>query len=587
MIKVLMLAAVEERRGEVRTGIQALAAYLRTIDSLYVRVATASEAFGSLADADVVLADLSQGPLTTEQEECMWAFVQAGGGLVTVGGRWQESSYGDSGTEGPGHGTISLPCADAVYHGAFSSGTRLPTGVEYRRWAPVSEIVARIGNLDHNITRRLDPAFVVMDSFAFDSPPEDAEVLVETSWHFEKVPLAFVRHIGDGQVFSTSLGCADATLAHPVFQQLLYRAMRYTAGHIESRPVGVAMIGYGAIGFEHGTAISQVPGLEYVAVCDRSPARCEAARRAFPGVRTYTELAEVGDDPGIDLVIISTPPNTHAAVAIQMLRTGKHVVSEKPFCLTVAEADVMMETALAQRLTLSVYQNRRWDRDFLAIKRTIGIGLIGEVFHVETFIGGFAHPCEYWHSHEPISGGMVYDWGSHYIDWILDIIPDPAQSVVSSVHKRVWHNVTNADQTRVLIRFGGGQEAEFLQSDIAAALKPKWYILGTKGAIVANWRYETVKSRRWSGDLIEEHLAPAEAPADVIAYIRDGASSIHEQRLALPPAPAYPFHRNLANHLLTGEPLAVTPASSRRNVAVMEAAQRSVASGSTPVSVDC
>jgi len=554
-----MLVGDGGQADDVRPGIQALATYFRAIDSLQVAVTTVPEAINDPGDSDVVLVDMGRGPLTAEQRERLWGFVHAGGGLVTIGGFWLK---GRSGAEQ-----------------AYADGER-------SYWAPISEIVARLTNVDHDITRRLDPAFVVTDTFAFCAVPEGAEVLVETSWHFEKCPLAFAYQAG-GRVFSTSLGCADATLAQPVFQQLLYRAVRYAAGYVEGRPIGVAMAGYGVIGFEHGTAISQVPGLKFVGVCDRSLERRAAAQRAFPDVRTYADLAEVAGDPDVDLVIVSTPPNTHATISMQMLRAGKHVVSEKPFCLTVAEADAMMELAAARDLTLTVYQNRRWDRDFLAIKRALAAGLIGEVFHVETFIGGFAHPCEYWHSHEPISGGMVYDWGSHYIDWILNIIPDPAQSVMSSVHKRVWHNVTNADQTRVLIRFAGGQEAEFLQSDIAAALKPKWYVLGTKGAIVANWRYETIKTRRWSGELIEERLAPAEAPADVVVYIRDRAGDIHEQRLALPAGPVYPFHRNLADHLLTGEPLAVTPESSRRNIAIMEAARRSIASGSQPVPVDC
>ena len=86
---------------------------------------------------------------------------------------------------------------------------------------------------------------------------------------------------------------------------------------------------------------------------------------------------------------------------------------------------------------------------------------IGDVFHMETFIGGYAHPCDYWHSHEPISGGVFYDWGSHYLDWILQLIPDRVVSVRGVEHKRVWHDVTNADHSSVYLRFAGGQEAEF------------------------------------------------------------------------------------------------------------------------------
>ncbi|HEV7128699.1 MAG TPA: Gfo/Idh/MocA family oxidoreductase, partial [Ktedonobacterales bacterium] len=273
------------------------------------------------------------------------------------------------------------------------------------------------------------------------------------------------------------------------------------------------------------------------------------------------------------------PPNTHAVVAAQMLEAGKHVVVEKPFCLTTREADRLIALATERQLALTVYQNRRWDPDFLAIQQLVRAGTLGDLFHLETFIGGFAHPCGFWHSHEPISGGVFYDWGSHYLDWVLTLLPDEVTSVRASAHKRVWHDVTNADQANLSIHFAGGQEATFIHSDIAAILKPKWYLLGTRGALVGNWRHETVTARAWSGDLIEEHLAPAEALPVLTVALRAEDGQIHEQRLSLPPAPPYPFHRNLANHLLAGEPLAVNPLSSRRNIAVMEAAVSSAAHG--------
>jgi len=154
-------------------------------------------------------------------------------------------------------------------------------------------------------------------------------------------------------------------------------------------------------------------------------------------------------------------------------------------------------------------------------------------------------------------------------------------------HKRVWHDVTNADHSAVYLRFAGGQEAEFMHSDIAAAPKPKWYILGTRGAIVGQWRQESVKTRRWSGDLIEERLALSEALPELYVHTRDLSGAIHEQRLMLPAAPAYAFHRNLANHLHSGEALAVPPEESRRNIAVMEAAKRSAERGGEVMMVDC
>ncbi len=511
----------------------------------------------------VVVLNGDIGPLSIEQEEALCAFVARGGGLVCVGD------------------------AAEAYHENPLLGEVL--GHIHGFCTPHTEIIARVATSNHYLTRRFDPSFAVFEAvYLLDIVPPDAEILWRTSWHYAAHTLAYARSYGLGRVFCTTLGSSPATQERPIFRQMLNRAIRYASGvDTDEHVKRVAMIGYGAIGFEHGTAISNVPGLEYALICDRNEERLASAQRVFPGVSTCTDLSQVAEDPSIDVVIISTPPNTHAEISMQMLLAGKHVVSEKPFCLTTAEADAMIQLAREQQRALTVYQCRRWDPDYLAIQQVLNQGTIGPVFHIETFIGGYAHPCDYWHSHEPISGGVFYDWGSHYLDWILQLIPDSVLSVRGVEHKRVWHDVTNADHSAVYLRFAGGQEAEFMHSDIAAAMKPKWYILGERGAIVGHWRQETVKTRRWSGDLIEERLAPSEALPDLFVYTREAGGAIHEQRLMLPEVPLYAFHRNLANHLHCHEPLAVLPEESRRNIAVMEAAKISAVRGGETIALKC
>jgi predicted dehydrogenase/type 1 glutamine amidotransferase len=527
------------------------------------RAVTAPGLLRQLEAENVVVLNGDVGPIETEQEEALYAFVERGGGLVCLGDAAE--AYREYPLLGELLGNI---------HGICSSR---------------SEIIARIATPDHYLTRRVDSSFAVLESvYLLDFVPADAEILWQTSWRYRTYTLAFCRNFGHGRVFCTTLGSDPQTQTLHIFRQMFDRACRFAAGaETQEFAKRVGMIGYGAIGFEHGTALSNVPGLEYALVCDRNEQRLAKARQAFPGVSTCTELAQVAEDPDIDVVIVSTPPDTHAAISTQMLRAGKHVVTEKPFCLTTVEADELIQLAHERRRALTVYQCRRWDPDYLAIQHVLERETIGEVFHIETFIGGYAHPCDYWHSHEPISGGVFYDWGSHYLDWILQLVPDTVVSVRGVEHKRVWHDVTNADHSSVYLRFAGGQEAEFMHSDIAAAMKPKWYILGTQGAIVGHWRQETVKTRRWSGDLIEERLAPSEALPELCVYTREMGGAIHEQRLMLPEAPAYAFHRNLANHLHCDEPLAVPPDESRRNIVVMEAAKRSAERGGEPIALEC
>lgn len=517
----------------------------------------------SLDNYRVVLLQGDIGRLTYEQEQALCTFVERGGGLVCLGDSLEAYHEHPLLSEmlGPVHGICT----------------------------PRSEILVRVATSDHSITRRADTSFAVVgDIYLLDIVPGDAQVLWRTTWRYTSYTLAYAREYGRGRIFCTTLGATAEIQAHPVFQQMLTRATRYVLeGNRAEQVARVAMIGYGAIGFEHGTAISNVPRLEYSLVCDRNEERLAIAKKAFPHIQICTDMTQVMNDPGIDVVIVSTPPNTHAAICMQMLQAGKHVVTEKPFCITSAEADAMIELAQERQRMLTVYQCRRWDADYLAIQRVLKRGTIGTPFHIETFIGGYAHPCDYWHSHEPVSGGVFYDWGSHYLDWILNLIPDPVIHVRGTAHKRVWHDVTNADQSSVYLRFAGGQEAEFMHSDIAAALKPKWYILGEQGAIVGYWRQETVKSRRWSGDLLEEQLAPSEALPDVQVYTRDSGDLIHEQHLTLPPVPPYAFHRNIANHLHSGEALAITPEEARRNITVMEAAKYSAEHGGETVTILC
>lgn len=361
--------------------------------------------------------------------------------------------------------------------------------------------------------------------------------------------------------------------------RLLVTALRHALDLPEPAPVRVGLLGYGAIGHEHNRAVQQVHGLTLTAVCDTSPARFEAARRYAPDARCGTDAADLFAADDVDLVLVSTPPDSHARWALTALEAGKHVIVEKPFAITTQECDRVLAAAAERDLLVAVYQNRRYDPDHLAIRRVLRQGGLGELFHAEAFVGGYGHPCNLWHSDVAVSGGAVYDWGAHVLDQLLDLVPLPVTEVTAAEQKRVWHDVTNADHSRVTIRFEGGAEATFVYSDLAAALKPRWYLLGTQGAVVGHWRHERVLARNDIGTLTEDVLSPADAPPVLDLHRPDGSVT----RLATPPAGPHPFHRELADHLLLGLPMSVTAAQSRRVLAVMEAAATSAAGGGRPV----
>jgi len=429
------------------------------------------------------------------------------------------------------------------------------------RPTPRHEIRVRPGPDAGELTDRMDGDLVVEDRWLLlDKVADDVEVLLTATMGLAAHPVATLRRTA-GTIGVLTVGSEPSTLRQPAYQRLVHRWVRVALGKRDGAPVRAGLLGYGAIGDEHLAGIAGVDGLELAAVCDTNAARRAAAREVVPSAASYDRPEALVDAADVDLVVVSTPPNSHADWALRLLDAGKSVVVEKPLSITVAEADEMIALAAERGLGMAVYQNRRWDADYLALKAAIRSGAIGEVFHYESFVGGYGHPCNYWHSDEVVSGGAIYDWGSHYLDWVLDLLPQPIAHVTAATHKRVWHDVTNADHSRVTLRFDDGVEAEFVHSDLAAARRPKWYVLGTAGALVGDW------------------AGPGEFAAGLRLFGADGSVA----EVPVPPAPSYPFHRELADQLLSGVPMSITPAGSRRVVSVMEAATRSAREGGRPV----
>ena len=455
-------------------------------------------------------------------------------------------------------------------------------GLVPRELTPEHEIRVRPGPDAGDVGARLGGDVLLRDRWPLqDKVADDVEVLLTANVAFRDQPVATWRP--STGVGTLTVGASASTIQDPAWHRLVHRLLRHVTGVREAAPVRIGMLGYGAIGAEHGGAIGRTEGLALAAVCDRDRSRVDAAQGLVPDLRVHVDGEALLADDDVDLVVVSTPPSSHAEWVLRALEAGKSVVVEKPFCLTVEEADRQVAAAAERGLLLAVYQNRRWDADYLALKRMVRSGALGDVFHYESFVGGYGHPCNYWHSDEAISGGAVYDWGSHYLDWALDLLGTDVEWVSSTTHKRVWHDVTNADHSRVLLHYADGVEAEFTHSDLAAALKPKFYVLGTRGAVVGEWRDERVVGRSAVGLLIEDRLAPADAPAALQLLVPDGAGGTSRTAVSLPPPPVDPFHRELADALLSGAPMSVTPEGSRRGVAVMQAAAQSARNGGRPV----
>ncbi len=331
-----------------------------------------------------------------------------------------------------------------------------------------------------------------------------------------------------------------------------------------SAAIPCAVIGYGAAfnqGRSHARQISETPGLQLAAICDIAPERAAAAETDFPGVRGFTDLGRLLTEVKPGLVAVVVPHNRHAATAIQCLRAGAHVVVEKPMAITVAECNAMIAAARDADRVLTVYHNRRWDGDFLTARALIRDGVIGEVFHIEYFSGGYGRPGGGWRSDKAVSGGAFYDWGAHSVDWVLGLMDAPLRSVTGFFHKRLWHEVTNEDQVQAVLRFADDRVADVQQSHLSLGPKPRWRILGTGGAILDTGQRTGDRAR----PCFTVRVPVAGHAAEFQVPFQESAGG-H-------------FYPELYGHLTEGAPLAVTPESARRVIAVLEGAERSAAAG--------
>ena len=451
---------------------------------------------------------------------------------------------------------------------------------------PAGEVFATCTGRSPLTARSVDE-FSVAGSLATLQPTSpDVVVALTSSVRFSHRPALIERRCGRGTVVVSGFGI-DAAEKSPELARIMRRALHPVER--ATGTLGVGVIGYGphgGMGFLHGTASNETAGLGFVAAVDTDAQRRKTAENEFAGIATYSRVDDLLDDDAVDIVVVATPPSSHAALAGQVLAAGRHVVVEKPLCLTTVEADALLAAARDNDRFLTVHQNRRWDPDFLALRRAIDTGLVGNVFNIETFVGSFEHPCRAWHSEASVSGGAIYDWGSHHIDWILQLFGDDPATVVTSRHKRVWHDVTNDDQVRVRLGWDDGREAEFFHSDLAGVRRPKFYVQGTAGTVAGHYRPLVEESVEAGRGYRRHELHHAEAPADLVLARYEPGWGLTETTLPPLPAGPWPFHRNLADHLLSGEPPAVEAASARRVIGVLEAAERSGALGGAMLDLD-
>ncbi len=474
--------------------------------------------------------------------------------MYTVGGEMsRDQEQGVVNYVRGGKGLLAIHCANAEMDEFKDYGEMV--GTAFVKHGPIADFTVETDGDAGDILPRLSPSFSVTDEFYQCELRTQAPLRPFQSavWQFERYNMGYVRDYGEGRVMYTALGHDERTFRHPDFQDLVYKGLRYVCGLEQETPVRFGLLGYGPLfgmGNHHAQQVATTQGFELGAVCDRDEARLAAAKEEQGGgFATFTDAAEMAASGLIDLCVVILPHAMHAWGIKTLLEADLHVITEKPFAVTVAECDQVMALAKERGKMLSVFHNRHWDPDVMTVRHIVESGRIGEVFSIECNMVGYGRPGQAWRSHKPISGGAAYDMGAHQLEKVLQIVPkengrgekiNRKASLYGHTLKKMWHDTTNEDFVRAYVRFDGGVEAQLVVSSISAATKPPWIVLGTKGSIVVP---------NWGG------------PAEVTMIDEDGqrySAQIDLIEVSLTEA-ANAYYKNIADHLLASAPLIITP----------------------------
>ena len=217
------------------------------------------------------------------------------------------------------------------------------------------------------------------------------------------------------------------------------------------KPIKVGLMGYGyASKTFHAPLIQSVPGFELVAVSSSDPGKVLAD---WPSLAVLPSPDELLARPDLDLIVIPTPNESHFPLAQAALAAGKHVVVDKPFTVSLAEARSLQKQADTTRQVLSVFHNRRWDADFLTLRQVIASGELGPIVHFESHFDRYRPAVRArWREQALPGSGLWYDLGSHLVDQCLQLFGRPDSIGLDVARQR--NNALADDWFHAVLRYG-------------------------------------------------------------------------------------------------------------------------------------
>lgn len=330
-------------------------------------------------------------------------------------------------------------------------------------------------------------------------------------------------------------------------------------------PIGVALLGYGLAGkVFHAPLIAHEPGLRLHSVVT---SRAEEVAADHPGACILSSVAEAVADPEVGLVVVATPDALHAEHATAALEAGKAVVVDKPFAADLTEAHLLIELAAARGLLISVFQNRRWDADFLALRQVIDSGRLGRIVAVESRFDRFRPEIsDAWK--EGREGGVWRDLGPHLVDQMVQLFGAPG-GVIADI-AAVRDGADAPDYAHVLLDYADGPRVVLNMSKVVAASDLRFAVHGTRGSWV-KLGLDTQEDRlKATGRIEAENWGADPLPA----VFTEGSTGERSQLQG--PAGDYPAYYRAIVRALAGEGANPVPPDQALSVmAVIDAGLRS------------
>ncbi len=248
-----------------------------------------------------------------------------------------------------------------------------------------------------------------------------------------------------------------------------------------SEPIKVGLVGFGmSAQVFHAPFLDVHPKFKITKVVERHD---QKSKVKYPYVEVVRDISDLLDDPGIDLVVITTPNTTHLPLAKAALEAGKNVVLEKPFTISTHDADQLIKLADEHQLVLSVFQNRRWDGDFLTVQKILELGYLGRLVEFESHFDRFRNyqKRNAWREENLPGSGILYDLGPHLIDQTLVLFGLP-EAVTADIRYQRDGSQTD-DQFEIILHYPN-LKVTLKAGMLVREPLPRFILLGTQGSFV-------------------------------------------------------------------------------------------------------